>query len=55
MYLITIVDNNRPTKFYADDLSKVTSFINAYHPECTVVEPLPEFAEPKEPKGGDHE
>lgn len=55
MYLITIVNSNRPTKFYVDDLSKVTSFINTYHPECTVVEPLPEFAEPNNQKGGDNE
>lgn len=45
MYLITIVNSNRPTKFYVDDLSKVTSFIDAYHPECTVIEFLPEFSE----------
>lgn len=55
MYLITIVNNNRPTKFYADDLSKVTSFIDAYNPECTVVEPLPDFAELNNQKGGNNE
>ena len=41
MYLITIVNNNRPVKFYAQDLAEVTAIIEQHHPECVVVENLP--------------
>ena len=45
MYLITIVNNNRPAKFYAQDLAEVTAVIKEYHPECSVVENLPALSE----------
>ncbi len=45
MYLITIVNNNRPAKFHALDIAEVTELIEKFHPECTVVENLPALAD----------
>lgn len=44
MYLITIVNNNRPSKFHALDLAEVTELVEKFHPECTVIENLPALA-----------
>lgn len=44
MYLITIVNNNRPTKFHALDLYEVSDLVEKFHPECTVIEELPPLA-----------
>lgn len=45
MYLITIVNSNRPAKFHALDLTEVTELIEKFHPECTVIEQLPALAD----------
>lgn len=45
MHLVTIVNNNRPVKFYAQDLAEVTAIIEQHHPECVVVENLPALAD----------
>lgn len=45
MYLITIVNNNRPAKFHASDLAEVTELIEKFHPDCTVIEQLPALAD----------
>lgn len=45
MYLITIVNNNRPAKFHALDLAEVTELIENFHPVCTVIEQLPALAD----------
>lgn len=55
MYLITIVNNNRPVKFYAQDLAEVTAIINQHHPECVVIENLPALAELSDGKGVENE
>lgn len=45
MYLITIVNNNRPAKFHALDIAEVTELIEKFHPECTVIEQLPALSD----------
>lgn len=45
MYLITIVNNNRPAKFHALDLAEVIELIEKFHPECTIIEQLPALAD----------
>lgn len=52
MYLITIIENNKPSRFYSRDLKKVTDFIGEVSPTCVMVEPLPLFPEEDE-KGGE--
>lgn len=55
MYLITIVNNNRPVKFHASDLAEVTELIEKFHPECTVIEQLPALADLSNGKEVDNE
>ena len=45
MYLVTIVNNNRPAKFHALDIAEVTELVEKFHPECVVIENLPALAD----------
>lgn len=55
MYLITIITDNKPSRFYTRDLVRVTQFIGECSPQCVMVEPLPLFPAEDAEKGVDHE